>query len=58
MKAFDPTIKIGAVAVPGEDSYANNTNHPVVNPVTGVTHNGWTPVMLATLKASASLPIS
>ena len=49
MKAIDPTIKIGAVAVPGEDSYANNTNHPVVNPVTGVTHNGWTPVMLSTL---------
>ena len=42
MKAIDPTIKIGAVAVPGEDNYANNTNHPVVNPVTGVTHNGWT----------------
>ena len=49
MKAVDPTIKIGAVAVTGEDSYANNTNHPVVNPRTGQTHNGWTPVMLATL---------
>jgi len=49
MKAVDPTIKIGAVAITGEDSYANNTNHPVVNPRTGQTHNGWTPVMLATL---------
>ena len=56
MKAIDPTIKIGAVAVPGEDSYANNTNHPVVNPVTGVTHNGWTPVMLATLNSLGVTP--
>ena len=56
MKAVDPTIKIGAVAVPGEDSYANNTNHPVVNPVTGVTHNGWTPVMLATLRSLGVTP--
>lgn len=50
MKSADPTIKVGAVSVPGEDSYANYTDHPVVNPRTGVTHNGWTPVMLATLK--------
>jgi alpha-L-arabinofuranosidase len=56
MKAVDPTIKIGAVAVPGEDSYVNNTNHPVVNPVTGVTHNGWTPVMLATLNSLGVIP--
>ena len=56
MKAVDPTIKIGAVAVPGEDSYANNTNHPVVNPVTGVTPNGWTPVMLATLRSLGVTP--
>ena len=51
MKAVDPTIKIGAVAIPGEDSYANYTDHPARNPVTGVSHNGWTPVMLATLKS-------
>lgn len=50
MKAADPTIKIGVVAAPGEDSYVNNTNHPVVNPRTGVTHYGWTPVMLTYLK--------
>ncbi len=56
MKAVDPTIKIGAVSVPGEDSFANNTNHPVVNPVTGVTHNGWTPVMLATMKGLGVTP--
>ena len=56
MKAVDPTIKVGAVAVPGEDSFANYTNHPVVNPVTGQTHNGWTPVMLATLKSLGVAP--
>ena len=56
MKAVDPTIKIGAVAVTGEDSYANNTNHPVVNPRTGQTHNGWTPVMLATLRGLGVTP--
>jgi alpha-L-arabinofuranosidase len=56
MKAVDPTIKVGAVSVPGEDNYANNTDHPVVNPVTGVTHNGWTPVMLATMKSLGVTP--
>ena len=56
MKAIDPTIKIGAVAITGEDSYANNTNHPVVNPRTGQTHNGWTPVMLATLHSLGVTP--
>ncbi len=56
MKAMDPTIKVGAVAVPGEDSYVNNTNHPVKNPRTGVTHNGWTPVMLATMKSLGVTP--
>ena len=40
MKAADPTIKIGVVAVPGEDSFVNNQNHAVVNPVTGKTHYG------------------
>jgi alpha-L-arabinofuranosidase len=50
MKAVDPTIRIGAVAVTGEDSYANYTDHPATNPRTSQGHNGWTPVMLATLK--------
>ncbi|HEV8713427.1 MAG TPA: alpha-L-arabinofuranosidase [Candidatus Binatia bacterium] len=50
MKAVDPTIKVGAVVVTGEDSYANYTDHPVTNPRTGQMHNGWTPVMLTTLK--------
>jgi hypothetical protein len=63
MKAADPTIKIGAVVVPGEDNYtnylANLVTNPatgevhsgfVTNPVTGQAHAGWTPVMLATFK--------
>lgn len=56
MRAADPTIRIGMVATPGEDSYANNTMHPATNPRTGVTHNGWTPVMLATLKSLGVTP--
>lgn len=50
MKAVDPSIKVGAVVVTGEDTYATYTDHPVVNPRTGQTHNGWTPVLLARLK--------
>lgn len=56
MKAVDPTIKIGAVVVTGEDSYANYTDHPATNSRTGQTHNGWTPVMLATLKTLGVTP--
>ena len=51
MKAVDPTIKVGVVATPGDDSYANYTNHPATNSRTGQAHNGWTPVLLATLKS-------
>ncbi len=51
MKAADPTIKIGVVVAPGENSYANGyTDHPAVNPRTGQTNYGWTPVLLTTLK--------
>ena len=56
MKAVDPTIKIGVVVTPGEDSYANNTSHPAYNPRTGLTHNGWTPVLLATLASKGVKP--
>src|SRR5436190_2007118 len=56
MKAADPSIKVGAVVTTGEDSYINNTNHTAVNPRTGRTHNGWTPVMLATLKSLGVTP--
>lgn len=56
MKAVDPTIKVGVVVVTGEDSYANYTDHTVVNPRTNQPHNGWTPVMLATLKSLGITP--
>jgi hypothetical protein len=56
MKAVDPTIKIGAVADTTEDGTANYTNHAAVNPVTGVTHYGWTPVMLSTMLTNGVLP--
>jgi hypothetical protein len=57
MKAADPTIKVGVVADDSEDSYAvGYTSHPATNLVTGVAHNGWTPVVLATMKAAGVLP--
>lgn len=53
MKAADPSIQIGVVAVPGEGSYSNQFNylHPAYNPRTGQTRYGWTPILLATLKS-------
>jgi hypothetical protein len=56
MKAVDPTISVGVVATVGEDSNANNSNHPATNPRTGTVHNGWTPVLLTTLKSLAVKP--
>jgi len=57
MKAVDPTVKVGVVVVPGEDSSANGyTSHPAVNPRTGQTHYGWTPVLLTTLKSLRVTP--
>jgi hypothetical protein len=57
MKSADPTIKVGVVAVTGEDSYANGyASHPATNPRTGQNHNGWTPVMLTTLKSLGVTP--
>ena len=56
MKAVDASLKIGAVADITEDGTANYTNHPVVNPRTGVTHNGWTPVMLTVMKTNGVTP--
>jgi hypothetical protein len=57
MKAVDSTIKIGVVAVTGEDSSANGYSaHGAKNPVTGVTHQGWVPVMLATMNTANKLP--
>jgi alpha-L-arabinofuranosidase len=56
MKAADPTIKIGAVVDITEDGTVNNYDHPVVNPRTGVTHYGWTPVMLTYLGSNNCIP--
>jgi alpha-L-arabinofuranosidase len=56
MKSIDPTIKIGVVMVTGEDNYANYSDHPATNPRTGQVHNGWNPVMLATLKSLGVTP--
>ncbi len=54
MKAVNPNINIGAVAIPGEDSYP--AQETVINPVTGLSHSGWTPVMLATFKSLGIYP--
>lgn len=56
IKTVDPTVHVGVVVNPGEDSYANNMDHPVVNPRTGQTHYGWTPVVLATMAGRGVLP--
>jgi hypothetical protein len=56
MKAADPTIKIGAVVDIYEDGTVNNQDHPVVNPRTGVTHYGWTPVMLTYMRSNNVIP--
>lgn len=57
MKAADPTIKVGVVAVPGENAYDNGyTDHPAYNPRTGTTNYGWTPVMLTRLKELGVTP--
>ena len=51
MKAAYSNIEIGVVAAPGENNYSNNATHFAVNPRTGTTNYGWTPVVLATLKS-------
>jgi alpha-N-arabinofuranosidase len=58
MKAAYPTvpIKVGVVVVPGEGSYSNNATHFAVNPVTGTTNYGWTPIVLSTMASQGVLP--
>lgn len=58
MKAAYPgvPIKVGVVAVPGENSFINNEDHSAYNPVTQTTHYGWTPVMLSEMKSLGVLP--
>ncbi|HEY4300177.1 MAG TPA: hypothetical protein VGM73_04850, partial [Candidatus Didemnitutus sp.] len=56
MKAVDSTIKVGVVVETGQDTYVNNTSHPATNPNGGGVHNGWTPVLLTTLKSIGAAP--
>jgi hypothetical protein len=56
MRAADPTIKIGVVASPGDDSYNSHSSVTVTNTRTGQTHKGWVPVMLTTLKSLGAKP--
>jgi len=57
MKAADPTIKVGIVVTPGEESYANgNTTHAATNLLNGQIHYGWTPVLLSTLRSLGVTP--
>lgn len=56
MKAVDRSIKIGAVVVADEDSFANYADESAVNPRTGATHHGWNAVMLSTLKQLGVTP--
>jgi hypothetical protein len=58
MKAADPSIKIGVVVTPGEGSSSNTfaSLHPAVNPRTGQTNYGWTPILLTTLSSQGVAP--
>jgi hypothetical protein len=57
MKAADPTIKIGVPVVTSEDNNDNGySSHPAYNARTGTSHNGWTPVVLATMKSLGVMP--
>ncbi len=56
MKAVDPSIKIGVVVIVGEDAENTYTTHPATNHRTNQVHNGWTPVMLATLASLGVTP--
>jgi hypothetical protein len=58
MKAAYPTvpIKVGVVVVPGEGSYSNNATHFAVNPRTGSTNYGWTPIVLSEMNRLGVLP--
>lgn len=56
MLAVDPSIRVGAVAIPGEDAYGGGA-HTVANPNEGnSSHGGWTPVVIATLKSLGVTP--
>ncbi|MCS7190375.1 MAG: hypothetical protein NZ843_02095 [Fimbriimonadales bacterium] len=54
MKAVDPTIKVGVVGVFTETEYPQRFS--VVNPRTGQSRNGWTPVLLNRLSSLGVVP--
>ena len=58
MKSASPSvpIKVGVVVVPGEGSSSNNATHFAINPRTGTTNYGWTPIVLSQMKALGVLP--
>jgi hypothetical protein len=58
MKAAYPAvpIKIGVVVVPGEGSSSNNATHFAVNPRTGTTNYGWTPIVLSVMESLGVTP--
>ncbi|MCX8091064.1 MAG: alpha-L-arabinofuranosidase [Verrucomicrobiae bacterium] len=58
MKAVDPTIQIGVVVAPGENTFSNQFTalNPAYNPRTGRTNYGWTPILLRRLKALGVTP--
>ena len=56
MKAVDPTIKVGAVIQASEDSDVNYTDQTVINPRTGLPHDGWSAVMLSTFATLGVTP--
>jgi hypothetical protein len=49
-------IKVGVVVAPGEGSYSNNATHFAINPNTGTTNYGWTPIVLSEMKSLGVLP--
>ena len=58
MKAAYPAVPIhvGIVVAPGEGSYSNNATHFAINPRTGTTNYGWTPIVLSELKSLGVMP--
>jgi hypothetical protein len=58
MKAAYPAVPIhvGIVVATGEGSYSNNATHFAINPRTGTTNYGWTPIVLSEMKSLGVLP--
>ena len=56
MKAVDPTIQIGTVAIEGEDAWGDGKNGVVNVNENNTVHSGWTPVVLSNLEANGTTP--